>query len=163
MSDAPRSTPQSTPMSDEAELIKLYSGQILGLAANLTRTDRLENPDGSAHRRAPLCGSTVTVDLKVQDGKISDFGHDVKTCALGQASSSIMAQQVLGTTLADIRKARAELHAMLSQNGPPPAAPFEALKVLLPARDYKNRHASILLTFDATIEALEKAEKTQAD
>lgn len=142
-----------------ADLIKLYSGRILELAADIPHLGRLTNPDGSARRRSPLCGSTVTVDLNVKDGKISAFAQDVKACALGQASASVIGANILGRTRGEVEAARDELRAMLKTNGPVPSAPFDGLEVLLPAREYKNRHASIMLALEATIEALDASQK----
>jgi len=122
----------------------------------------LEKPDATARKRSPLCGSTVTVDLLLKNGKIVDYGHDVKACALGQASASVIAANVIGTDIADIEKGRAELVAMLKSDGDVPTAPFEELEALLPAKDYKNRHASILLTFDAILESLDEAKQETA-
>ncbi|WP_299643515.1 iron-sulfur cluster assembly scaffold protein [uncultured Ruegeria sp.] len=146
-------------MSGENDLIKLYSGRILALAADIPHLDRLENPDATVKKRAPLCGSTVTVDLKVQDGRVSAFGQDVKACALGQASASLVGDAIIGATRAQVEAARDQLAAMLKKEGPAPEAPFDGLKVLMPARDYKNRHASILLALDATAEAMAQAEQ----
>ena len=137
----------------ETDLIKLYSQRILALAADIPHADRLPAPTSSATRRSPLCGSTVTVDLVVQDGKIADFGQDVKACALGQASAAIAGAQLIGRTAAEVARARDELAAMLREDGPVPAAPFDGYEALTPARDYKNRHASILLVLEATAEA----------
>jgi NifU-like protein involved in Fe-S cluster formation len=148
-------------MSGETDLIKLYSGRILALAADIPHLDRLSAPDATIKRRAPLCGSTVTVDVNVEGGRIAEFGQDVKACALGQASASIVGNAILGTTRAQVETARDQLVAMLKQDGPPPDAPFDGLEVLIPARDYKNRHASILLALEATLEAMTQAE--QAD
>lgn len=142
-------------MNQPTDLMKLYSKRILALAADIPLTDRLEAPQASAMKRSPLCGSTVTVDLSVTDGKITAFGQDVKACALGQAAASVLGAHVIGATKADIEKARSELYGMLKSSGPVPSAPFAALEVLQPARDYKNRHASILLAYDATLDALE--------
>lgn len=140
-------------MSTDGDLIKLYSGQILALAADIPHLDRLAAPQMTVKKRSPLCGSTVTVDVAMQDGAVSQFGQDVKACALGQAAASVVGANVLGRTPAQIQTARDQLKAMLKQDGPAPDAPFDGLKVLLPARDYKNRHASILLTLDALVEA----------
>ncbi|MFM2355635.1 MAG: hypothetical protein RLZZ528_1371 [Pseudomonadota bacterium] len=144
-------------MSDN-DLIKLYSQRILALAADIPHTERLDAPDASVRRRSPLCGSTVTVDVKVTDGRISAFGQDVKACALGQAAASVVGAAATGRTLAEVEKARDELRAMLKDNGPAPSAPFDGLEVLLPARDYRNRHASIMLAIEATAEALAEAQ-----
>ncbi|HKL70514.1 iron-sulfur cluster assembly scaffold protein [Salibaculum sp.] len=144
-------------MSTETDLIKLYSTRILGLAAEIPRLGRLDAPDGTGRVRSPLCGSTVSVDLRVEDGKITDYGQDVKACALGQASAAVVAANVIGTTEPQVQAARDQLYAMLKQDGPAPEAPFDGLEVLQPARDYKNRHASILLALDATLEAFKAA------
>ena len=146
-------------MSAETDRIKLYSGRILALAADIPHLDRLDNPDATVKKRAPLCGSTVTVDVKLEDGRIVDFGQDVKACALGQASASVVGSAVIGATRSQVETARDQLSAMLKKDGPAPEAPFDGLEVLMPARDYKNRHASILLALDATAEAMEQAEQ----
>lgn len=145
-------------MSGETDLIKLYSARILALAADMPRLERLEHPDASVKRRAPLCGSTVTVDVVCTDGRISDYGQDVKACALGQAAASVVGANIVGATIDEVRAARDALKDMLKNDGPTPSAPFEGLEVLRPAREYKNRHASILLTLEASVEALELAQ-----
>ena len=141
-------------MSGDSDMIKLYSGRILALAADIPRLDRLPAPDATVKRRAPLCGSTVTVDLSVKDGRISDFGQEVKACALGQAAASVVGENIVGRTRSEVEAARDALKIMLKEGGPTPPAPFEGLEVLRPAQDYKNRHASIMLTLDAAVEAL---------
>jgi len=148
-------------MSGDTDLIKLYSARILALAADIPHLGRLVAPDATVKKRSPLCGSTVTVDVKVKDNRIADFGQDVKACALGQASASVVGGAIIGVTRAQVEAARDQLKAMLKQDGPAPDAPFEGLEVLRPAREYKNRHASILLALEATAEAMEQAE--QAD
>ena len=142
-------------MSAETDLIKLYSGRILALAADMPRTERLENPTATAKKRAPLCGSTVTVDLEVKDDRITDYGQDVKACALGQATAAVVGANIVGLTIDQVREGRDALFAMLKSDGPVPSAPFDALEVLQPAKEYKNRHASIMLAFDATLDALQ--------
>ncbi|WP_197917953.1 iron-sulfur cluster assembly scaffold protein [Thiosulfatihalobacter marinus] len=146
-------------MSGDNDLIKLYSGQILQLAAAIPHTDRLTSPDATVKKRSPLCGSTVTVDIVVRDGRVTEFGQDVKACALGQAAAAVVGANVIGRNREEIETARDALKAMLKQDGPAPAAPFDGLQVLRPARDYKNRHASILLSLEATAEAMERAEQ----
>jgi NifU-like protein involved in Fe-S cluster formation len=146
-------------MSD-GDLIKLYSGRILELAADIPLLDRLDTPDASVKKRSPLCGSTVTVDLNVADGRITAFGQDVKACALGQAAASVVGAHILGRTRTEVETAREQLKAMLKTDGPVPDAPFDGFEVLLPARDFKNRHASIMLTLDALVEAFAQAEKS---
>jgi len=144
-------------MSGESDLIKLYSARILALAADIPHLDRLKDPDATVKRRAPLCGSTVTVDVTLRDGRISEFAQDVKACALGQASASVVGSAILGATRQQVQTARDQLKSMLKDDGPVPDAPFDGLEVLIPARDYKNRHASILLALEATLEAMEQA------
>jgi NifU-like protein involved in Fe-S cluster formation len=144
-------------MSD-SDLIKLYSARILALAADIPHHGRLAAPQGSARRRSPLCGSTVTADVVLRDGRVAEFAQDVKACALGQASAAILGQAAVGRSLAELQTARDSLRAMLKDEGPVPAAPFEGYEVLLPARDYKNRHASILLALEAICEAMEAAQ-----
>jgi NifU-like protein involved in Fe-S cluster formation len=146
-------------MSGETDLIKLYSTRILALAADIPHLDRLASPDATVKKRAPLCGSTVTVDVKMSDGRVSEYGQDVKACALGQAAASVVGSAIIGTTRTQVEKARDQLKAMLKQNGAAPDAPFDGLEVLMPARDYKNRHASILLSLEAASEAMAKAEQ----
>ncbi|WP_101340422.1 iron-sulfur cluster assembly scaffold protein [Cereibacter azotoformans] len=144
-------------MSD-SDLISLYSGRILELAADIPHIGRLPEPQGSARRRSPVCGSMVTVDLSLSDGRVADFAQDVKACALGQASASIMGRALLGRSRAEIEGARDALKAMLTAEGPVPAPPFEGYEVLIPARDYRNRHASILLALEAAADAFAEAE-----
>ncbi len=146
-------------MSGENDLIKLYSGRILALAADIPHLERLTDPDATVKKRSPLCGSTVTVDVKMNDGRITEFGQDVKACALGQASASVVGSAIIGTTRAQVEAARDQLKSMMKNDGPAPDAPFDGLEVLMPARDYKNRHASILLVLEATAEAMEQAEQ----
>lgn len=141
-------------MNAADDMMKLYSQRILALAADIPLTDRLENPDATARKRSPLCGSTVTVDIKTDGGKITEFGQDVKACALGQTSASILGANVIGRTEAEIQHARDQLYAMLKGSKVIPDPPFQELEVLMPAEKYNNRHASILLAFDATLEAL---------
>ncbi len=151
-------TPARTrPMPADTDLIKLYSTRILALAADIPHHARLDGADATVKKRSPLCGSTVTVDVSVQDGRISAFGQDVKACALGQAAAAVTGGAVIGRTLNEVLAARDALRAMLKSGGPVPAAPFDGFEVLAPARDYKNRHASILLSIEATAEAMEQA------
>lgn len=144
-------------MSD-SDLIKLYSARILGLAAEIPHLGRLPAPQGTARRRSPLCGSTVTADVVVKDGRIAEFAQDVKACALGQASAAVLGEAVIGRSLPELQAARDSLRAMLKEGGAVPAAPFDGYEVLLPARDYKNRHASIMLALEAVCEAMEAAQ-----
>ncbi|MGL4494338.1 MAG: iron-sulfur cluster assembly scaffold protein [Beijerinckiaceae bacterium] len=139
----------------------VYNRRILALAADIPRLGRLPAPQASATVRSKLCGSTVTVDLAMADGKVSDFAHDVRACALGQASSSIMARHVIGATPDELRQVRDTVRAMLKENGSPPPENdrWADVRVLEPVRAFKARHASTLLTFDAVVEAVEKIER----
>ena len=139
-------------------LNEIYNRRILELAGNIPRLGRLADPDASATAHSTLCGSTVTVDVKLSEGRVSDFAHDVKACALGQASSSIMARNVIGASEAELADVRETVRAMLKDNGPPPTGKWKDAEVLEPVREYKARHASTLLTFDAALEAVRRAE-----
>ncbi|MCC2103372.1 MAG: iron-sulfur cluster assembly scaffold protein [Hyphomicrobiales bacterium] len=140
----------------------IYNKRILELAANIPRLGRLEKPDASASAHSKLCGSTVAVDVRITDGRVADFAHDVKACALGQASSSIMARNVIGSTPEELRDLRDAVRRMLKENGPPPDGKWAAIAALEPVRNYKARHASTLLTFEATAQAATEAESKQA-
>ncbi len=141
----------------------VYNAKLLGFAGNISRIGRLEAPDASATAHSKLCGSTVTIDLKMQDGIVTDFAHVVKACALGQASSSVMAAHVVGATADELRAVREAMLKMLKENGPPPTGRFEDLKYLEPVRDYKARHNSTMLTFDAVVDAIGQIERKRAE
>jgi NifU-like protein involved in Fe-S cluster formation len=136
----------------------VYNSRILDLAGNIARIGRLAEPDASATAHSKLCGSTVTVDLKMADGVVTDFAHIVKACALGQASSSIMARHVVGSQAGELRQVRDTVRRMLKENGPPPEGKWSEIAVLEPVRDYKARHASTMLTFDAVVSAIDQIE-----
>ena len=140
----------------------VYNAKILGFAGNISRLGRLSDADATAKAHSKLCGSTVVVDLKMQDGVVTDFAHDVKACALGQASSAIMAEHVVGATAQELREVRETMQKMLKENGPPPEGRFADLKYLEPVRDYKARHASTMLTFDAVVDAIGQIEAKRA-
>ncbi|MBB3710848.1 NifU-like protein involved in Fe-S cluster formation [Limimaricola variabilis] len=148
--------------SGETDLIKLYSQRILALTTEMPLTERLAAPDATVRRRAPLCGSTVTVDVTVDDGRVTGYGQDVKACVLGQAAASIVGGAVIGRDHAELSRARDQLRAMLTEDGPVPDAPFEEFEVLQAAREYRNRHASILLAIEAATQALEEARARQS-
>ena len=134
----------------------VYNSRILELAGNIPRLGRLPEPDASARAHSKLCGSTVTVDLKMDGLVVTDFAHDVKACALGQASSSLMARHVVGSNAGELRALRETMRKMLKENGPAPSGKFADFAVLEPVRDYKARHASTLLTFDAVVSAIDQ-------
>jgi NifU-like protein involved in Fe-S cluster formation len=143
-------------------LDEIYNRRILELAANVPRLGRLAEPQASAQKHSKLCGSTVRVDLIMRDGRVVDFAHEVKACALGQASSSIMARNVIGASGEELRAVRATMQRMLKENGPPPTGRWAELAVLEPVRDFRARHASTMLTFDAVVDAVAQIEAKQA-
>jgi len=142
---------------------EIYNRQILGFAADIPRLQRLSAPDATAVAISRLCGSKVTVDLNMKDGVVTDFGQEVKACALGQASSSIMARHVVGSTAEELRALREQMYRMLKEEGPAPTGKWAELEALLPVRDFKARHASTLLTFDAVVDAVGQIEAKQKE
>jgi NifU-like protein involved in Fe-S cluster formation len=139
----------------------VYNKKILGFAADIPLLQRLPEPDATAVAHSKLCGSKVTVDLKMKEGVVTEFGQDVKACALGQASSSIMARHVIGSRANELKSLREQMYKMLKEEGAPPAGKWADLEALLPVRDYKARHASTLLTFDAVVDAVNQIEAKQ--
>ena len=137
----------------------IYNKRIIELAGNIPRLGRLAEPDASATAHSKLCGSTVKIDLKMDGPVVTDFAHDVKACALGQASSSIMASHVVGSTADELRELRETVSKMLKYNGQPPqGGKWADIALLEPVRDYKARHASTMLTFDAVVDAIGQIE-----
>jgi NifU-like protein involved in Fe-S cluster formation len=136
----------------------VYNHRILELAGNIPRIGRLAAPDATAKAHSKLCGSTVSVDLKMDGDVVTDFAHEVKACALGQASSSIMARHVVGARATELRELRETVRRMLKENGAPPTGQWADVAVLEPVRDYKARHASTMLTFDAVVSAIDQIE-----
>jgi NifU-like protein involved in Fe-S cluster formation len=134
----------------------IYNARILEFAANIPRIGRLDHPDATAKAHSRLCGSTVIVDLKMEGDVVTDFAHDVKACALGQASSSMMARSIIGATAGELRELRETMLRMLKENGPPPGGRFSDMRFLEPVRDFKARHASTMLTFDAVVDCLDQ-------
>ena len=141
----------------------VYNKRIIELAGNIPRLGRLPSPDATATAHSKLCGSTVKVDLKMDGPVVTDFAHDVKACALGQASSSIMARNVIGAQAHELKELRETVRRMLKENGAPPAGKWSDVAVLEPVRDYKARHASTLLTFDAVVDAINQIEAHRRD
>jgi NifU-like protein involved in Fe-S cluster formation len=137
----------------------VYNKRILELAANIPLLERLAEPDATAKAHSRLCGSTVTVDVSMVGDVVTAFGHEVKACALGQASSSIMARHIVGSTAEELRHVREQARAILKENAEPPDGKWSDLAVLVPVRDYKARHASTLLTFDAVVDAVGQIEQ----
>ena len=141
----------------------IYNRKILEFAADIPLLHRLPEPDATSVQVSRLCGSKVTVDLKMDHGVVTGFGHDVKACALGQASSSIMARHVVGSTGSELKALRQQMHRMLKENGLPPGGKWADIEALLPVRDFKARHASTLLTFDAVADAVAQIEAKQME
>ena len=141
---------------------EIYNRKILEFAADIPHLQRLAQPDASATAYSKLCGSKVVIDIAMKDGVVSEFGQDVKACALGQASSSIMARHVIGASGDELRRLREQMYKMLKENGEPPTGKWAELEALLPVRDFKARHASTLLTFDALVDAVNQIEKVPA-
>jgi len=137
---------------------EVYNKRIIELAGNIPRLGRLPEAQASATAHSKLCGSTVTVDLKMEGDEVTDFAHEVKACALGQASSSIMARHVIGAKADELRNLRETVRKMLKENGAPPDGKWADIAVLEPVRDYKARHASTMLTFDAVVDAVNQIE-----
>lgn len=164
MKDADDGSATKSTQKDAPTVIDdVYNARILGFAGNIPRIGRLDHPDATARAHSKLCGSTVVVDLSMEGDKVTDFAHDVKACALGQASSSIMAQNVVGATADELRAVREAMLRMLKDNGPPPEGRFADLKYLEPVRDFRARHASTMLTFDAVVEAIGQIERKRAE
>ena len=144
------------------ELSDLYSGKILDLAANALQPGRLAAPDASARKVSRVCGSVIEVDVVVRDGVIVDYGHEISACALGQTSAAVVAREIVGTPVEEFKALRQAMHAMLKENGAPPEGKWDDLRFLEPVREYRPRHMSTLLVFDAVVEALEKAESIES-
>jgi len=139
-------------------LNQIYNARILELAGNIPRIGRLAQPDATATAHSRLCGSTVTVDLTLKDGRVTDYAHELRACALGQAAASILAQHIIGASAGELRAARDALRRMLAENAPPPEGEWADLAVLAPVREYRARHAATLLAFDAAVSAIDKFE-----
>jgi len=144
------------------ELSDLYSEKILEIAGNPPDAPRLAHPDASARKVSRVCGSVIEVDIRLEDGVIAAYGHDVNACALGQTSAAIVARTIVGTPVEEFRRLRDEMTAMLKSDGAPPAGKWADLAYLEPVRDYKPRHTSTLLVFDAVVDALDKIEAAKA-
>ena len=149
----------SVPAEDQLPMLNdIYNKKIIELAGNIPRLGRLPAPDASATAHSKLCGSTVKIDLKMDGPVVTDFAHEVKACALGQASSSIMARHVVGSTASELRELRETVRKMLKENGAPPEGKWAEIGLLEPVRDFKARHASTMLTFDAVVDAIGQIE-----
>jgi NifU-like protein involved in Fe-S cluster formation len=144
------------------ELSDLYSDKILDLAANARQPPRLSAPDASARKVSRVCGSVIEVDVAVRDGVIVDYGHEISACALGQTSAAVVAREIVGTPVGEFRLLREQMHAMLKQEGAPPVGKWDDLRYLEAVRDYRPRHMSTLLVFDAVVEALDKIESVES-
>ncbi|WP_288429422.1 iron-sulfur cluster assembly scaffold protein [uncultured Agrobacterium sp.] len=136
----------------------IYNNRILEFAGNIPLAGAMPEADASAQKHSKLCGSKVKVYIKLEDDIVSAFSHEVRACALGQASSSIMAHNVVGASTSEIRKARQDMIDMLTNGGEGPDGRFEDMRVLKPVKNYKARHASTMLTFEAVCDCLDQLE-----
>ena len=143
------------------ELSDLYSQKILDLAGNARQPGRLARAGASARKVSRICGSVIEVDLDVKGGVITAYGHEISACALGQTSAAVVAREIIGTPVAEFRQIREQMHAMLKENGAPPSGKWDDLRYLEPVREYRARHVSTLLVFDAVVDAIEKIESAQ--
>lgn len=143
------------------ELSDLYSEKILDLAGNAVQPGRLAGADISARKVSRVCGSVIEVDLRVSDGIIAGYGHEISACALGQTSAAVVAREIVGTPMDEFFALRRVMHDMLKADGRPPSGKWADLKYLEPVRAYPARHVSTLLVFDAVAAALEKLESSQ--
>ena len=141
----------------------IYNARILEFAGNIPLIGKMEDADATASAYSKLCGSKVRIWLKMNDDVVTGFSHDVKACALGQASSSVMARNIVGAKASELKEVREKMLKMLKENGPPPEGRFADLKYLEPVRDYKARHASTMLTFDAVVDAIDQIERQRAE
>lgn len=137
----------------------VYNTKLLHYAGNISHIGTLDDPDASAKAHSKLCGSKISIDLKMDGDKVVDFAQNVKACALGQSAASIVAANIIGSNEKELRELRGTMVGMLKEDGSPPKGRFEELKYLLPVREYKARHASTLLVFDAIIDALDQIER----
>ena len=144
------------------ELSDLYSEKILDPAGNARQPPRLAAPDATARKVSRVCGSVIEVDVVVRDGVIENYGHDISACALGQTSAAVVAREIVGTPVGEFQEISRQMHGMLEENGKPPTGKWGDLRYLEPVRDYRARHKSTLLVFDAVVEAIEKAESVES-
>lgn len=157
--NGPRAVFDKTPRHADLEgmIDDLYSAKLLRLAAEMPRAGRLAEPDATSEKVSKLCGSRVVVDVKVEDGRVTDFAQDVKACALGQAAASVLGAHVIGASLPELEATRDAFRSMLKAGGPAPEGRFGDLALLAPVKDYPARHTSTLLAFEAAAEAVRNA------
>ena len=139
----------------------LYNEKILNFAAHIGQTERLADADATVTQHSPLCGSRITVDLKLADGRVTAYGQQVRACALGQAAASILGRHIVGQDAATLRRLADTMRTMLKENGPPPGEAFADLEVLIPVREHKARHNAVMLPFEAVVKAIDQIEAGQ--
>jgi len=138
-------------------LSELYTGGVLDAAAAIPPARRLDAPQATSTKVSRVCGSEVSVDLSLTNGVVSDFGMEAKACALGQASASILARNIVGASSADLRTLRDQMRVMLKEGGAAPSGDrWRDLAMLEPIRDYPQRHASTMLVFEAVCDCLDQ-------
>jgi len=152
----------STILFHIAMIDDLYNSKILQAAAHITHVGRLGQPDATSKKRSPLCGSTILVDMNVADGVVRDFAQEVRACVLGQAAAALVAEEIVGTTTQQLKQLRRTILAMLKEAGSPPQGKFTKLAILQPVRDFKARHGSVLLIFDAVVDCIEQIEAKES-
>jgi len=140
----------------------IYSQKLLELAAAMPRTERLQAPQATARAHSKLCGSRVEIDLVMDRDVVTNYGQTVRACLLGQTAASIMGREIVGSSAGELREIGAAIRKMLKQGGPPPSGKWGDLALLEPVRDYKARHASTLLVFDAVEDAIAQIEAKRA-
>ena len=134
-------------------LDELYTKDVLRQAAMISRTGQLDAPDASAKRVSPVCGSRISVDLRMKDGVITDYAQDIHACALGQSSASILAAGIIGKTPDDLANVAQQMRRMLLDDGSPPNEPWDNFAILESVRDHKARHGAVMLALEATLDA----------
>lgn len=145
-----------------ADLDEIYNTKLLELAASIPHSERLSAPDATATAHSKLCGSTVTIDLKMSGDRVTDYGQTVKACLLGQSAAAIVGREIIGASAKELREAGGAMRRMLTKDGSPPTGRFADLALLEPVRHYKARHGSVLLVFDAIEHAIDEIEQKRA-
>lgn len=146
-----------------SELDDIYGNRILELASAMSGQNPLLHPDATASAHSKLCGSTIDVAVTVDGDRVTGFFQDVRACLLGQASASVVGREIIGSTMQDIRDVGEQMRRMLKEDGPKPQGRWADLGILEPVKDYKGRHTSTLLIFEALGKAFDEVEAASAD
>ena len=143
----------------DEQIKTLYNDRIMALAGDIARAERLDAPDATVFHESPLCGSRITVDLTMEDGRITGYGQKVRACTLGQAAAAFMAQHVVGRPGDELVSLAERMRAMLREGASPPGGDWAELAMFEPAREFKSRHGSVLLVFEAIAKAVHQIEE----